>query len=116
MSERVPAVILYARRVPGRRGALIETVGRMVGAVPTLESPVPRGPGRFLRFLDRNAYTSLSYVIDWLDAFRRAPMLAPTCLNIVDLLEWPRARRLARSAPLVIVLKSITLKRALAFK
>ncbi len=106
MAERTPALILYARRVPSTRGALIETVGRVVGALGTLERPVPKGLGRFFSVLDRNSYASLSYVIDWLEAFRTAPALQPVCCNIVDLGEWPRIRRLVKTAPLTVILHS----------
>jgi len=106
MSERIPAVVLYARRVPGTRAALVETLGSLLGAVPCHGRLAPSGLGRLFGMLDRNAYTSLSYVIDWLDAFRRSPDLDAHCFNIVNLLEWPRARTMIRSAPLVIVLHS----------
>jgi hypothetical protein len=106
MTERTPAVVLYARRVPGTRAAMVETLGSLLGAVPSHGQYAPRGLGRCFGMLDRNAYTSLSYVIDWLDAFRRAPTLDAHCFNIVNLLEWPRARAMIRSAPLVVVLHS----------
>lgn len=106
MSERTPAVVLYARRVPGTRAALVETLGSLFGAVPCYGRHAPRGLGRWLGMLDRNAYTSLSYVIDWLEAFLRSPLLDAHCFNIVNLLEWPRARAMIRSAPLVVVLHS----------
>lgn len=105
-SSRVPALVLYARRVPGTRAALVETLAGLLGALPTLDGDGPRGFGRLFRTLDRNAYTSLSYVIDWLDAFRRSPELDVTCVNIANLFEWPGATRLLREAPLVVVLHS----------
>ncbi len=78
----------------------------ITGALGSLESPAPTGIGRYLGVLNRNSYASLSYVIDWLDAFRSAPRLQPVCCNIVDLGEWPRIRRLAQTAPLIVILHS----------
>ncbi len=78
----------------------------ITGALGSLERPAPTGIGRFLSILNRNSYASLSYVIDWLDAFRTAPRLQPVCCNIVDLGEWPRIRRLAQTAPLIVILHS----------
>lgn len=104
--ERVPALVLYSRRVPGTRAALVETLGSLLGALPTHEGEPPRWSGQLFAGLDRNAYTSLSYVIDWLDAFRRSPLLDAKCINIANLLEWPRAVGLLREVPLVIVLHS----------
>ena len=106
MKERFPAVVLYARRVPGTRPALVETLGSLLGAIPGLDGRQPTALGRLFRALDRNAYTSLSYVNDWLDAFRRSPELDARCFNIVNLFEWPAALRLIRTAPLVVVLHS----------
>jgi hypothetical protein len=104
--ERVPALVLYSRRVPGTRAALVETLGSVLRALPTLESGRPRWPGKLFSWLDRNAYTSLSYVIDWLDAFRRSPLLDAKCINISNLSEWPHAVALIRKVPLVVVLHS----------
>lgn len=97
--------MLYSRRVPGSRGLLVETLGHLLDAIPRDERPAP-APAAWQRLFDRNAYGSLSYVIDWLDAFRRAPRLDVTCCNIMNLAEWPRARRLIATAPLVVVLHS----------
>jgi len=105
VTDRTPAVVLYSRRVPGSRGLLVETLGHLTGAIVPDGAPRPARAG-LARWLDRNAYSALSYVIDWLDAFRRAPALAATCCNIMNLAEWPRARRLIAQAPLVVILHS----------
>lgn len=97
--------MLYSRRVPGTRGLLVETLANLSGAVTAAGGAPPPRAG-LARWLDRNAYSSLSYVIDWLDAFRRAPGLDTVCCNIMNLAEWPRARRLIARAPLVVVLHS----------
>jgi len=105
VKARTPAVVLYSRRVPGSRGLLVETLGHLFGAVALDDAP-PRAPAVMTRLLDRNSYSALSYVIDWLDAFRRAPLLEAACCNIMNLAEWPRARRLIATAPLIVVLHS----------
>lgn len=106
MSSPPPVLVLYARRVPGPRAALVETLAGLTGALGNDEDPLPRGLGRWFRFLDRNSYRSLSYVIDWLDAFRKAPGITARCCNIVDLANWPRLRRLVREVPLIVVMHS----------
>ena len=106
MTETIPALILYARRIPSTRGALVETLASGLGVLATADRPARSGIGRWLRILDRNSYASLSYVIDWLDAFRTAPDLQAECINIVDLGNWPRIRQLAKTVPLIVILHS----------
>ena len=102
--ERIPTRVLYARRVPGTRGALVETAARLAGVIgPRAPAPWRR---RMLGFLDRNAYTTLAYAGDWLAAFARAPALAVRARNVVDLIDLAAAARELRRYPLVIVLHS----------
>lgn len=100
------ALIIYSRRVPGARGLLVETLGSLIGALPSIDSRPPRWPGSIFTGLNRNSYESLSYVTDWLEAFRKSPILNPLCVNISNLLEWPRARKAIEEFPLIIILHS----------
>lgn len=98
--------MLYARRVPGVRAALVETLGGMLGAVPGAARERVTGTGRWFSFLDRNSYRSLSYVNDWLDAFVKCDRLDVRAFNIVDLRNWVGLARHISAVPLVVVLHS----------
>lgn len=100
------AVVLYARRVPGPRGMLVETLGGLAGV--TRHNRLSRWTRALAPLLDRNSYAALSYVNDWLQAFRAAPGLDARFLNIVDARDAAEAWRVIPSAPLIVVMHSAT--------
>lgn len=104
-SKALRILLLYARRVPGLRGSLFETLGARIGA---LREPgkTQSWIGRKLPWLDRNAYDSLSYVNDWLQAFRDAVELVTTALNITDLWQLAKAGATLKSFDLIVILHS----------
>lgn len=90
-------LVAYARRVPTVRGLLPETVFARLG---------PWQRSRLGRFLDRNAYTNLAYVGDWLEAFRAAPGLAVESCNVADAWALQALRIGIRRYPLIVILHS----------
>jgi Glycosyl transferases group 1 len=103
--SKLRVLLLYARRVPALRGALVETVGARLGALREFGSE-RRGIGHLFRWLDRNAYDSLSYVNDWLQAFLEYPHLECKAFNITDFLQLYQAGRAVQSQDLIVVLHS----------
>ncbi len=99
------AVILYARRVPGRRASWVETAAALLGAIRN-PAHVVSPSHRLFSWLDRNSYDNLSYANDWLAAFRDSPLLEAHAYNIVNLLEARKAQRQLVAAPLVVILHS----------
>jgi hypothetical protein len=102
MRGRLPALALYARRVPSVRGSVVETAASLLGVLRH-----PHGAlRRHLRFLDRNSYESLSYLSDWLAALQASPRLDVQACNIADWSQYlPCMRRIDRF-PLVFVMHS----------
>jgi hypothetical protein len=82
----------------------VETAARLFGVIAPEEGGARWR--RHLAFLDRNAYASLSYVNDWLEAFRQSPELDVRARNVVDLVDLAAAAREARQVDLVVVLHS----------
>lgn len=98
-------LVLYARRVPGLRGSLVETLGARIGALKEV-GKARSWMGKLLPWLDRNAYDSLSYVNDWLQAFREARDLTTTALNITDLWQLAKAGVTLKGFDLIVILHS----------
>lgn len=104
MAERRHLLVLYARRVPSTRGVVVETLAGLAGV--TRRNALTRWSGALATLLDRNSYTALSYVNDWLEAFDSAVGTDAHLLNIVDARDLLHAYREIPRAALIVVLHS----------
>lgn len=102
---RPRALVLYARSVPaGLHRSIADTVVARLGVIsPRLRQALVRN--RYARFWLED-YSSLSYVSDWLDAFRSTPRLDVDLCNLNDLIDFPRQLRRIADYDLTIVLHS----------
>lgn len=102
--DKIPTIIFYARRVPSFRGALVETLASVTGVLENKNKEKKRY--KFLSFLDRNSYDTLSYTSDWLDAFVNYEELDVTTCNIVNLIEFKDGLNKLAHYPLIVILHS----------
>jgi Glycosyl transferases group 1 len=97
--------VLYARSVPaGLHRRVADTV---VSRLRLSRERVPRAvlSNPYISFWLED-YSSMSYMGDWLDAFRSSPRLDVEACNINDLLDLPSALRRIATFDLVVVLHS----------
>lgn len=80
---------------------LTRGVNWLAGTVPTRWHQ-----NRYIRSLLSDAYSVLSYVRDWQEAFCRAPSLNATLCNLNNLFEFRRCLRNVREYELIVVLHS----------
>jgi hypothetical protein len=74
--------------------------------VPAGLVPAAWRENRYVRSLVRDGYAHLSYVVDWLEAFREAPELEVESCNVNNLLEYRRYLRRLAEFPLAVILHS----------
>lgn len=105
-SSAVPTLVFHARSVPGSwQRTVAETIaGRVRRQAHLLPAWLRRSP-RVSFALDRE-YERLSYVLDWLDAFRATPRLAIELCDVNDALAYRAGLRKMGRVPLTIVLHS----------
>lgn len=108
MKDRVRTLILHANGFRWHH-ILNDTVSLgMMGLKNGF--PLPRSLQRFdllqRTIPQRDRYAALSYVNDWIEAFRRSSQLDVEICNINNLVDYRRSRRTIREYPLVIVLHS----------
>jgi len=75
-------VIFHASSVPsGRRRVLVDTVRTRLGFS---ESWVPASlrDGRRVRYLLGNQYRTLSYIVDWREAWESSPDIDPVLVDV----------------------------------
>ena len=103
--SRPRALVLYARSVPaGLHRSVADTV---VSRLRINAASVPKSirRNRYVSFWLED-YSSMSYMNDWLEAFRMSPRIAAEPCNLNDLLDLPRALRRINEYELVVVLHS----------
>lgn len=111
MRNRVPTLLIYATGMPRWERIIVDTlVGglRLTKGLKWLANSVPPDwhQNRYLRSLLSDAYSVLSYVRDWQEAFCQSPLLAITTCNLNNFLELRRELRRIRSYELVVILHS----------
>ena len=103
--SRPRALVLYARSVPaGLHRSVADTV---VSRLRINAAGVPKSirRNRYVSFWLED-YSSMSYMNDWLEAFRMSTRIAAEPCNLNDLLDLPRALRRINEYELVVVLHS----------
>lgn len=98
--------MLHAASVPfGWQRLAAETVkARLPARTRRLPAWMRRSPR--LDFVFSEEYSSLSYVLDWKDAFMASPLIEPEAYDVNDALALERARRRMARYDLVVVLHS----------
>ncbi len=105
MSERIPAVIFYAKGESVWQRVLADTLAGVLRVTPEKVPSRWRGaPG--LRVIAQEEFRILSYLLDWREAFAEAPWLDVELCNINNVLEFRAGLRKLRECPLGIVLHS----------
>jgi hypothetical protein len=109
--DRIPTLVFHASGAPRWERTLIDTAtGRpgLAGLRQGLISGLPAtwADHRWVRSLLSEGYRTLSYVLDWRDAFRVAPDLDVRLCNINDAIDYRRALGRVGDYPLVVVLHS----------
>ena len=101
-----PVVILYSRRVPTIKGLPVEFLANIfkLTAPLTEKSSFFRKKAKY--YLDRNSYSTLSYVNDWLEAFYRLLPNVIKAINISNFADLMRYRKSVEKAELVIIMHS----------
>ena len=84
---------------------LVDTIRARVGFGEGLVPAFLRDDRR-VRFLLGDQYRTLSYVVDWREAWEASPDLDPTLVEVNDAVAMARAPKLLRDADLVVVLHS----------
>jgi hypothetical protein len=109
MSGRIRTLILDANGWGGWKAVASETILRgVLGLSHPDQLPGPLRRNAFVRHLLRDRYAGLSYAVDWRDAFLADPGLDADVCNIINLVDFYRARPKIRDYPLIIVLHSAT--------
>jgi hypothetical protein len=108
MSRRVRTLLLHANGSGPVAAAKDTLLQGLLGLPPDFTLPEP---WRRVRVLDRvftirDRYAMLSYVADWIEAFRDSPRLEVEACNINNLVDYRRRKDAIASYPLVLVLHS----------
>jgi hypothetical protein len=104
MTRRARSLLLYASGMPRARRVVADTVRRFIPLRDRVASALRWN--RYARFFFANEYESLSYVIDWYDAFVSNGRISATTCNVNDAIALAAAMRKIREFDLVIVLHS----------
>jgi Glycosyl transferases group 1 len=100
------ALIFHATSVPsGHQRVLADTVRARLGYDDSWVPAWLRSDRR-VRYLLGNQYRTLSYIVDWREAWEASPDLDPVLVDVNDALAMARAPRQVRDADLVVVLHS----------
>ncbi len=105
MTERIPTIIFYAKSQPHWRRVVADTLVGGLGLNLSMVPPRLRGLRR-VRFLFAEEYRTLSYLMDWKEAFCEASILDERLCNINNLVEYGAALRRLKRYALIIVLHS----------
>jgi glycosyl transferase family 1 len=90
--------------MPRRRRVFADTLRRFVPFPRTLAALA--GGNRYVKFLLAEEYDSLSYVVDWREAFEASPRLQAELCNVNDAIAFASVRRRIRDFEIIVVLHS----------
>src|SRR5207302_5079210 len=102
--SRAQALVLHASGMPRPQRIFADTLRRLVPFRGRLEQL--GSANRYVRFLVRDEYESLSYVMDWLESFAASPRLQVRACNVNDVLGFAMVMRRIGEFDLVVVLHS----------
>ncbi len=105
MIERIPTIIFYAKSQPHWRRVVADT---LVGGLRLRPAMIPSflRQHRHVKFLFDEEYRTLSYMVDWMEAFCEVSWLDERLCNINNILEYRAALRALKRCPLIIILHS----------
>jgi hypothetical protein len=105
MRERIPTLLFYAKSVPHWRRTVADTLVGTLGLRPEMV-PARWREHRRIRFLFAEEYHTLSYLMDWKEAFCESPALDVHAINVNNLLEFRAGLRKLKDFPLSVILHS----------
>lgn len=111
MRDRLLTLLVYATGMPRWERVMVDTLAgslHLTKSLKWLANTVPAGwhESRYVRSLLSDAYSVLSYVQDWQEAFCQAPSLNLTTCNLNNVLEVRRCLTSIREYELIIILHS----------
>jgi len=104
VADRARALVLFASGMPRTRRIVADSLRRFVPRA--LARPIARSRLRQLRSIFADEYDSLSYAVDWRDAFAASPRLDAVMCNVNDALALAAAVVRMSDFDLVIALHS----------
>jgi len=111
MRDKLSTLLVYATGMPRWERVMVDTLAgslHLTKSLKWLANTVPAGwhQNRYVRSLLSDAYSVLSYVQDWQEAFCQAPSLNLTTCNLNNVLEVSRCLGSIREHELIVVLHS----------
>src|SRR5262245_24657155 len=111
MRDRISTLLMHATGMPRWERVLVDTLVaglHLTQCLKWVANAVPTGwhQNRYIRSLLSDAYSVLSYVQDWEEAFAQNSALKITTCNLNNLFEYKRSLREIREYELIIVLHS----------
>lgn len=111
MRDKVSTLLIYATGMPRWERVLVDTLAgslQLTKGLRWVANTVPASwhQNRYVRSLLSDAYSVLSYVQDWQEAFSQAPSLDLTTCNLNNVLEFRRCLNNMSEYELIIVLHS----------
>ncbi len=108
VQSRLKTLILDANGIPLRETVFFDTVFRGILGLRTTADDFPPAlsRNRHIRKYFGQRYESLSYIIDWREAFCEAPALDVRVCNLLDLVGLASCRKALEQYPLVVILHS----------
>lgn len=111
MRDRISTLLIHATGMPRWERAFVDTLVaslHLTKGLKWMANAVPASwhQNRYIRSLLSDAYSVLSYVQDWQEAFAQSPALKVTTCNLNNLFEYRRSLRELREYELIIVLHS----------
>ena len=102
--DRARTLLLFASGMPRPRRVFADTVRHFVPS--GIARLAARAPFRYLRAIFTDEYESLSYAVDWRDAFVASDRLDVVTCNVNDAFALATAGRRIREFDLVVALHS----------
>jgi hypothetical protein len=103
--DPIRTLLFYANSVPHWRRIVADTLVGGLGLRPGMIPSTWRRDRR-VRFLFAEEYRTLSYLVDWKEAFCESPALQVHPVNINNLMEYRAGLRKLREFPLSVILHS----------
>lgn len=111
MRDKLSTLLIYATGMPRWERVMVDTLAdslHLTKGLKWLANTVPAGwhQNQYVRSLLSDAYSVLSYVHDWQEAFCQTPSLNITTCNLNNVLEVRRCLRSIREHELIVILHS----------
>jgi len=111
MSDKIPTLLIYATGMPRWERMMVDTLAGslyLTRGLKWLANTVPSRwhENRYVRSLLSDAYSVLSYVQDWHEAFSQTPSLNVTTCNLNNVWDFNSCVKNIRNYELIVILHS----------